>query len=164
MKLPVNRESEIPIGAYQVWHREGSEFHQVGSLKVPNLLAAAEVAMNRRPAHWMDEGENGRVPLEARQSRPGDVIVSPGGDAFKIVATSYGFTFEPANLDQLRQGAAMLAEQREDAMVGIADGLRAGGTFKNVMRDAATFGIKPAEVAAIRDKLTKEHENEGMER
>ncbi|MBP3955474.1 hypothetical protein J8F10_09290 [Gemmata sp. G18] len=43
-----------------------------------------------------------------------------------------------------------LAEQREEALAGVADGLRAGGTFKDVMRDAAAYGVKPEAVAAIR--------------
>lgn len=152
MRMPVNRESDTPMGAYQVWHREGDDFQQVGSLKVANLLVAAEVAMTRPPSHWMDEGENGRVPLDARQTRMGDVITAPDGGAFKLVETAYGFTFEQTDFAMLRKDVALFAEVRDEARTGAADGLKAGSLFADVLREAGVYGVKADEVEAIRDE------------
>jgi hypothetical protein len=52
----------------------------------------------------------------------------------------------------------LAAEQQEEIRTGIADGLRHGGTFRQIMQEAATYGVKPEEVAAIREQV-----REGME-
>lgn len=115
MKLPVNRDSDAPLGVYQVWQQEGDGFRQVGGLKVANLLVAAEVAMNREPAEWMHWDSNeGKVPDDARRTQTGDVIVSPDGGAFKLVETTYGFTFAQVDFGQLRREVALFAEWRQD--------------------------------------------------
>lgn len=55
----------------------------------------------------------------------------------------------------------LLAEQREEALTGIADGLRAGGVFKDIMRDAATYGVKPEQSASFKELLHDEEQRPG---
>lgn len=55
----------------------------------------------------------------------------------------------PVNPDVTR----LAAEQQEEIRTGIADGLRHGGSFRQIMQEAATYGVKPEEVAAIRHGL-----------
>jgi hypothetical protein len=125
---PVNRESDTPIGTYQIWHREGDQLQQVGGLKVANLLVAAEVAMNHPPAEWMD----GEAAKDARRTRTGDVIVSPREGAFKIVETTYGFTFEQTSLSGMQKLLREIAEFREDFQMGQEEAAR--GEFAELFK------------------------------
>lgn len=50
----------------------------------------------------------------------------------------------------------LFAEQREEARAGVADGLRAGGAVKDIMREAGAYGVKPKEVADIRKEVERE--------
>jgi hypothetical protein len=147
----INHESGTPMGSYQVWHREGGEFKQVGSLKVANLQAAAEVAMKRSPT-WM-KGE------DTRKTRTGDVIVSPEGEAFKLRETLYGFTFEAVDFNQLRQDARESAEFREELKDAIKTALTSGASFRQIMQEAAAYGVKPEEVESVHREI-----EEGRER
>lgn len=161
MQRPVNREAGSPMGAYQVWHREGAEFRHVGSLKVGNLLAAAEVSMNRPPATWMD----GQVPEAQRRTRTEDVIVSPDGGAFKLKETTYGFTFEAVSFEHHRQHVKDAAEYREELQAGVRDALTiTGAKFEDVLREAAWHGMKGDDVAAIREGVEKERDQGGIRR
>ena len=145
------KQSDTPVGAYQVWHREGDEFRQVGSLKVANLLVAAEVAMNRPSGQWMDG-----APEDARPTRTGDVLVSPDGGAFKLVGTEHGFTFESVSFDQLRQDARDAGEFREEVRDGIKTALAGGTSFRQAMQEAASYGVKPEGVEEIRKEVEQE--------
>lgn len=57
----------------------------------------------------------------------------------------------PPNPDLAREAA----EQREEVRAGIGDGLRFGGSFRQVMQEAAVYGIKPEEVEAIRKEVAE---------
>lgn len=53
------------------------------------------------------------------------------------------------------------ADFREEVRAGIKDALKADGVrFADVMREAATYGVKPEEVAAVREEIDKERERE----
>lgn len=134
MKRPVNRESNTPQGAYQVWHREGDSFQQVGAVKVANLLVAAEATMNGNPSDWMDRGEDGKLPSDSRQTKTGDVLISPDGDAFRLKGTEYGFTFEAVDFAQVQRVAALFGEQRAEFQMGQEEAAR--GAF---MQDIDTL-------------------------
>lgn len=154
MHRRVNRESDTPSGVYQIWHREGDQLQQVGGLKVANLLVAAEVAMNHTPAEWMD----GEAAKDARRTRTGDVIVSPMEGAFKIVETTYGFTFEQTSLAGMQKLLREMAEFREDLQMGQEEAAR--GEF------AELFGSRSA--PPVREPPQQEQqwqmERGGMER
>ncbi|MDY3551485.1 hypothetical protein R5W24_000561 [Gemmata sp. JC717] len=163
MQRPVNRESDTPMTPHQVWHREGDDFRQVGALKVPNLQAAAAVAMNRPPHTWMGLGDEDKVPDDQRRTKAGDVIVSPDGAAFRLKETTYGFTFEAVDFDALRQAAREIAAEWaeldkiwEELRGGVRDALAGGASFRQVMQEAGWHGMKGDEVAAIREEVEKE--------
>jgi len=50
----------------------------------------------------------------------------------------------------MKEKHSFAAEQKEEALAGVVDGLEAGGTLKDVTRDAATYGVKPEVVANLR--------------
>ena len=126
MQRSTNRESTSPMGAYEIWHREGDEFRRVGSLKAGNLLVAAEVTMSRSPDEWAQSPDN------TRQTRTGDVIVSPDRAAFKVVGTEYGFTFEQTDFAQLRRDVDLHAELKQDFQMGQEEAAR--GDFREGMK------------------------------
>lgn len=158
MQRPVNREASSPMGAYQVWHREGAEFLHVGSLKVGSLAVAAEAATARRPAAWMDVP----LPEDQRPTRTDDVIVSPDAEAFRLRETAFGFTFESVDFDALRQTAREAAEHRAELRDGVKTALTAGASFRQVMQEAGWHGMKGDEVAQIREEV--ERGQGGLER
>ena len=82
--------------------------------------------MHRSPDEWMDAPDN------ARQTRTGDVIVSPDGGAFKVVGTEYGFTFEQTDFAQLRRDVGLHAELRQDFQMGQEEAAR--GDFREGMK------------------------------
>lgn len=65
-------------------------------------------------------------------------------------------------MDTMKQ---RLAEQWEEVMAGVRDGLLAGGTLKEITQEAAAYGMKPEDVVQIRDGLNeRQQKQEELER
>ncbi len=57
------------------------------------------------------------------------------------------------------------ADFREEVRAGIRDALKTDGVrFADVMREAAAYGVRPEEVAAVREEVDKEQMHGGIER
>ena len=69
-----------------------------------------------------------------RMTDVGDVIVTPGHEAYEVAATKHGVVFDLIDFAPAR--AALAAEQRPEAMAGVWDWLRDGGRPADVAREA----------------------------
>lgn len=137
---------------HQVWHKEQGGYVHALTVHANDLPAALVLPMvEPRSAAVSAHVENPRM------TDVGDVIVTPGHDAYEVAATKHGVVFDLVDFAPAR--AALAAEQREEAMGGVWQWLRDGGRPDEVAREAAVYGIKPEEVAAARDR-----QEEGRER
>jgi hypothetical protein len=145
-----------PHGTYQVWHRDGDggTYQHVVSARVGNLLAALVL-----PDLKKDTPEKDSVAELTEDRRPttfGDVIVNPYGQAYRIDDTPDGPVFQLIHFTPEMHRRALFAEQLEEARAGVAEGLRAGVSFKQIMQEAGVYGVKPEEVETIRREVEKE--------
>jgi len=147
-----------PEGDYQVWHRTGDRYEHALTVRSQDMLGAVVWPMissqHEEYAH--------RVTPVTESGRPttfGDVIVNPAGEAYEMAETTQGFVFDRVDFPPVRT-AKMVAEQWEEVMAGVESGLRAGVSFKDIMREAGVYGVKPEEVAEIRKRVEQEQEIE----
>lgn len=140
-----------PRGTYQVWHKQGDDYRHVVNANVGNLLAALVLPDMKREA---EERQNIAELTEGRRPTTfGDVIVNPHGQAYRIDDTQYGPVFQIIHFAPQVERRAMFAEQLEEVRAGVVDALRAGTPFKDVMREAGAYGVKPEEVEKIRTEV-----------
>lgn len=137
---------------HQVWHKEPQGYVHAFTVHSASLTAALVLPMVEPRSDNV-----GQQVANPRATTFGDVIVTPDHDAYEVASTGYGVTFDLIDFAPART-AKLAAEQREEALVGVGDGLRAGASLKEVMREAMAYGVKPEEVAAAH-----EQEQEGME-
>jgi hypothetical protein len=147
-----------PSGVHQVWHKEGDGYRHVLDANVGNLLAA--LVLPDLKADGQERAGITERTEERRATTFGDVIVNPAGQAYRLDGTEHGAAFQPIPFAPTTDIQRLFAEQREEVLAAVADGLRAGGLFKEIMREAGVYGVKPEEVADIRKEVERETERE----
>ena len=155
-KQPVHRESETPIGVYQVWHRDEYAFHQVAALKASSTLGAAEITMMGVTSDWYDAKGYPAPEGAIRPTHTGDVILAPEGTAFKVVETLHGFTFQQTDFRQLQSDLKLSKEYGEDFRMGQEEAAR-GESMESIRMLAKILEGK-------QEAQGKEPQHRGMER